>query len=202
MKTIHLYGFLAEEFGSKFTLDVRTPAEAVRLLEANFPGRFAKAMQDKWWRISRKASGPCMVECELHMPTAANEFHFEPLPQGGFKAIFGLFLGGTGLGSIFTPLGLPALGGGGAGILGFGGALGGFGKIAVGLALLGVLALISGALAPKEEEKTEEEEKSSFLFNGPVNQTAQGGPVPLVYGQVIVGSTVISGGSKVEQISA
>jgi predicted phage tail protein len=202
MKTIHLYGFLADKFEPKYTLDVQTPAEAIRLLEANYPGQFANAMKDKWWRISRRATGPCMHECELHMPTAANEFHIEPITQGGFKAIFGLFLGGTGLGSIFTPLGLPVLGGGGAGVLGFGGALGGFGKIAIGLALLGVLALISGALSPKEEQKTEEDEKSSFLFNGPVNQSSQGGPVPVVYGRVIVGSTVISGGIKVEDISA
>lgn len=202
MKTIHLYGALAEQFEPVYTLDVQTPAEAVRLLEANYPGQFAAAMRDQWWRISRRAEGPCMVECELHMPTAAKEFHFEPYTQGGFKALFGLFLGGTGLGSIFTPLGLPALGGGGAGILGFGGALGGFGKIAIGLALLGVFALISGALSPKEEKKSEEDEQSSFLFNGPVNQTSQGGPVPVVYGQVIVGTTVISGGIKVEDIRA
>ena len=202
MKTIHLYGALAEQFEPVYTLDVQTPAEAIRLLEANYPGQFAKAMRDKWWRISRRAEGPCMVECELHMPTSAQEFHFEPYTQGGFKALFGLFLGGSGLGSIFTPLGLPALGGGGAGILGFGGALGGFGKIAIGLALLGVFALISGALSPKEETKADEDERSSFLFNGPVNQTSQGDPLPVVYGQVIVGSTVISGGIKVEDIRA
>jgi len=203
MKTIHLYGFLADKFEPTYVLDVQTPAEAIRILEANYPGQFAAAMRDKWWRISRRATGPCMNECELHMPTAASEFHIEPITQGGFKAVFGLFLGGTGLGSIFTPLGLPILGGGGgAGILGFGGALGGFGKIAIGLALLGVLALISGALSPKEEQKAEEDEKSSFLFNGPVNQSSQGGPVPVIYGRVIVGSTVISGGIKVEDFQA
>lgn len=201
MKTLYLHGTLGEEFGEMYRLAVETPAEALRLMEANFPGRFAAAMKDKWWNISRRQGGGCMVDCELHMASSAEEIHVEPIVQGGFKAIFGIFLGGTGLGSIFTPLGLPALGGGG-GILGFGGALGGFGKIAIGLALLGVLALISGALSPKEDEESDEEEKGSFLFNGAVNQTEQGGPVPVIYGEVIVGSTVISGGIAVEDFIA
>jgi predicted phage tail protein len=34
--------------------------------------------------------------------------------------------------------------------------------------------------------------KNSFLFNGAVNTVEQGGPVPLVYGRAMVGSTVIS----------
>lgn len=34
----------------------------------------------------------------------------------------------------------------------------------------------------------------SYAFNGVVNTTAQGGPVPLGYGRMIVGSAVISAG--------
>ena len=34
----------------------------------------------------------------------------------------------------------------------------------------------------------------SYTFNGPVNTTAQGDPVPLGYGRMIVGSAVISAG--------
>ena len=31
-------------------------------------------------------------------------------------------------------------------------------------------------------------------FNGPVNTTAQGNPVPVIYGEMIVGSATISAG--------
>jgi predicted phage tail protein len=197
MKTLYLYGALGAEFGTNYRLAVETPAEAIRLMEANFPGRFAAAMKEKWFRVSRRAEGACITECELHMPSGADEIHIEPIIQGGLKPIFGLFFGATGLGSIFTPLGLPALGGG----LGFGGALGGFGQIAIGLTILGVIALISSALSPKQDEDKKEDERSSFLFNGAVNQSEQGGPVPVVYGQIIVGSVVISGGISVEDQS-
>lgn len=203
MKTVQLHGALAAEFGSTFRLDVRSPAEAIRLLEANFPGRFVRAMRDKWFRVARRADGPCIAECELHMQTSAPEIHLEPAPEnihiepeikGGFKAFFGLFFGGGLLSSVFTPLGLPLVGGAGVG-----GALGGFGSILIGITIIGVIALISGALTPKEKDKENADERSSFLFQGAVNQSEQGGPVPLIYGEFLVGSTVISGGIAVEE---
>ena len=36
--------------------------------------------------------------------------------------------------------------------------------------------------------------RASYSFNGPVNTSAQGNPVGLLYGQAIVGSAVISAG--------
>ena len=44
--------------------------------------------------------------------------------------------------------------------------------------------------APKERP----EDTPSYSFNGPVNTMAQGHPVPLLYGELIVGSAVISAG--------
>ena len=35
---------------------------------------------------------------------------------------------------------------------------------------------------------------ASYNFNGPVNTTAQGNPVPLLYGEMFVGSATISAG--------
>ncbi|MNL81044.1 Bacteriophage lambda tail assembly protein I [compost metagenome] len=42
------------------------------------------------------------------------------------------------------------------------------------------------------------ENGASYNFNGPVNTTAQGNPVPLLYGRMIVGSSVISAGIYAE----
>ena len=36
--------------------------------------------------------------------------------------------------------------------------------------------------------------RASYSFNGPVNTSAQGNPVGLLYGQLVVGSAVISAG--------
>lgn len=204
MKTLYLYGDLAEQFGTEIRLAVDSVAEAIRLMEANYPGRFVKAIKDRWIRVGRHANNACMCEVELSMQMGSKEIHLEPVIQGGFKAFFGLFFGAPLLSSIFTPLGIPLFGGAGgaAGLFGLGGAVGGFGSIALGLTLLGVLVLISGALAPDDQQNKEDaDERTSFLFNGAVNQSEQGGSVPLIYGEMITGSTVISGGITIEDQS-
>lgn len=41
---------------------------------------------------------------------------------------------------------------------------------------------------------------ASYNFNGPVNVTAQGNPVPVLYGEMIVGSVTVSGDMYSEDI--
>lgn len=41
---------------------------------------------------------------------------------------------------------------------------------------------------------------ASYNFNGPVNVTAQGNPVPILYGEAIVGSVMVSGDIYSEDI--
>lgn len=206
MKTLHLHGSLAEDFGSTFQMNVSGPAEAIRLMECNFPGRFVKAVINKWFHI-RCGTREVLDTDELLMSTSADDIHIEPILGGGIKGLFGLFLGLPGLGAAFAPLGIPlggAFGAAGAsgGLLGLGGALGGFGTILQGVALLGVIYLISTALQPDAPEDNEgPDERASFLFDGAVNATRQGGPVPLVYGELRTGSVLIAGGIDIEDLS-
>ena len=44
------------------------------------------------------------------------------------------------------------------------------------------------------------ENKPSYLFNGAVNTTEQGQPIPLLYGELIVGSAVVSAGLTDKEI--
>ena len=65
-------------------------------------------------------------------------------------------------------------------------------QIGVGMALSGIAATI---MAPNDPNSTESEvSRTSHQFNGPVNTTAQGRPIPVGYGRCIVGSHVISAG--------
>ena len=57
---------------------------------------------------------------------------------------------------------------------------------AVNLALTGITQLL--APGPESDEGTPE----SYLFNGPTNNIAQGLPVPVAYGELIVGGAPIS----------
>ena len=62
----------------------------------------------------------------------------------------------------------------------------------VGLLAAGVVNLLTKP--PKFEDFREIEQggKVSYLFNGPENVVGEGGPVPVVYGRLLVGSQVIS----------
>ena len=44
------------------------------------------------------------------------------------------------------------------------------------------------------------DQKPSFLFNGPVNTSAQGSVIPVVYGTMLCGSVVVASGIETEDL--
>jgi len=65
-------------------------------------------------------------------------------------------------------------------------------QIGMALILGGVSQLL---FSPPQAQSVERpENKPSFAFDGPVNTMQQGNPVPICYGELIVGSQVISAG--------
>jgi predicted phage tail protein len=74
------------------------------------------------------------------------------------------------------------------------------GFIGAGMVVGGISQLLAGTpKAPGIAEK--EANRPSFLFNGVVNTTAQGHPVPIGYGRMRVGSAVISAGITTEDLT-
>jgi predicted phage tail protein len=64
-----------------------------------------------------------------------------------------------------------------------------------------VLGGVAQMLSPQQKglsSKDSPDNGASYNFNGPVNTQAQGNPVPLLYGRMIVGSAVISAGIYAE----
>jgi predicted phage tail protein len=69
--------------------------------------------------------------------------------------------------------------------------------LGVGMIVGGVVQLLTPM--PKGPKNTDSpENKPSYVFTGAVNTQAQGNPVPLLYGRMIVGSAVISAGINAE----
>ena len=104
-----------------------------------------------------------------------------------------------GVGGLFTtPL---AFGGGGIGFAAAGlGAKAAFG-IGAGLLLSGV----SGMLFPIPDQQqfaSEEDPRISFSFDGVQNTSRAGTPVPIVYGEILTGSVVISAAVDTNQVEA
>jgi len=71
--------------------------------------------------------------------------------------------------------------------------------IFVGIALLasGIYALISKPPPFNFNQAANNSVSQSYLFNGPQNTAAEGNPVPIGYGTMLVGSAVISAGYKI-----
>lgn len=72
----------------------------------------------------------------------------------------------------------------------------GFGKAAVYLGGALLLGGVSQMLTPVPDAPSEET-PNSFQFNSPINTSIAGLPVPILFGERIVGSVVISAGINV-----
>ena len=75
------------------------------------------------------------------------------------------------------------------------------GSIGVGLALTGVAQLISPTTTMSTGVDSDFDPRKSYSFSGIQNTNRQGVPVPIVYGEVLVGSIIVSAGIDVEPVA-
>ena len=69
------------------------------------------------------------------------------------------------------------------------------------MALSGVAEMLSPI--PKTPDfSSEEDPRLSFNFSGTQNTSRAGTPVPIVYGEIVTGSVVISGAIDTQQVQA
>lgn len=201
MKTIILLGELGKRYGRKHMLDVKSPAEAVRALCANFKdlAAFVSASADRnvGYRVLNMRDE--VAQEELHNP-ASRRITIAPVIAGAGGFFGKLLLGAALIAAAFLT--------GGASIAATGFLVGGitttfWGGIAFGVGVSMALGGVAQLLAPQPKSSgPNEEQQPSYVFNGAVNTSAQGQPVPVGYGRMIVGSAVISAGISVEDITA
>jgi predicted phage tail protein len=186
---------------------VRSPAEAVRALIVQIGG-FRQALRDGHYRIVKARSDIAqsldLEELKLRLGRA-REIHIVPVIAGAASG-WGKILAGVaiiGL-AIAAPYALGLAGGLSAGLTVGGTTLLSFGQIAgfgAAVALGGIAQMLSPA--PKlAGGSASTDRKESFLFGSADNVTTQGGPVPLVFGEWVTGSTVISVGLTTEDTSS
>lgn len=193
LRTIRLYGKLGAQFGRVHRLAVESTAEAVRALCVLIPGFERELMTSRDRGISYACFlGRTNIGAEqLQQSAGAEDIRIAPVLSGAKSNFLGTLLLGAAL--VFGGWAI-------AGFSAFTGA-GGIGY-AVGGAIssYGVAVMIGGvvqALSPQQQQTSAKDSPAngaSYNFNGPVNTTAQGNPVPVLYGRMIVGSAVISAG--------
>lgn len=193
MKTVILHGILAEKFGKVFKLDIASPAEAIRALCYMIEGFEDEIRKGAYNIVKKTLKKENCIEPEhlIFEYGKTSVFHIVPEVIGRKKGLGKAIIGALILITAFVIAG-PA----GLGTVAFAGVT--YGTIAmIGLSI--ALAGISQMMAPKPKSKTDDQ-KASYVFNGPVNVVEQGNPVPLVYGKVRTGSAVISAGIGVDQL--
>lgn len=202
-RKVYLHGYLGELFGKEFDLAVRSPAEAIRLLEANFPRKFQDAVKKGVFQVivsGAKAGIQCSIEM-IHFAFPKGSIHFIPIPEGssgGGGKSKGIMLAIIGVALIATAFVGAAFFAGAAGIgAGLGTAAfagitwGQIGLLGAALLLLGVSILLTPTPKP---DAGKIEQIGSFFYSGAVNSEREGGPVPIVYGRVFAGSIIVAGG--------
>jgi len=222
LKKVTLYGELGEKFGKHWELDVKTPAEAIKAIEANIPGFHSYLSEEgRCFHVVRstKYDKEELDINDLAGPLGKAELKIVPVVHGA-KSGFSKFLIG-----VLMVVAVVYTAGMAAGMTAEIGATfgqtmsAGMGELAavaageasfatglqLGLAKMGAAIAVQGIaqmLAPKPNKPTSTtvDNGSSYNFNGPVNTTNQGVPIPLCYGRLIVGAAVISASVVSEDI--
>ena len=164
---IKLYGHLKETTGSSsFKAKVNNTAEAVKFLIANFP-TLEHEMANQYYKVS--VNNVDIDKTELHDPIGLAEIKIIPVIAGSGRGFGKILLGAALIGLSF---------------ISFGGAPG------LGAAL--VLSGISDLFTP--EIRPDAEDPLSANFSNAINTTLATVPIPILYGEYIVGSVVISAG--------
>lgn len=201
LRKIRLYGHLAEHCGQKvFEAVARTPAEAIRFLLCNFPelrsimnaGYYTVAVGPHTLQLGEspeQISYPLMPDDDIRIipvVTGANFFKkFGAILLGALLVGVAVATGGTGLSF---------------GISGFSGGIGAsaaVGNLGAGLLLTGVAGLLSPTVPTPDIDN---DPRNNFSFSGVQNVSREGVPIPIAYGEVIVGSVVVSAGLNVEEL--
>ena len=181
LRTIRLYGKLGTQFGRIHRLAVESTAEAVRALCVLLPGFERELMTSR----ERGITYACFLgktnigADQLRLSGANEDIRIAPVLQGA-KAGFLMTVVGAVLVIAGVFFQMPLLV-----------------QIGVSLMVGGVIQMLS----PQQQKLSAADAAgngASYNFNGPVNTTAQGNPVPLLYGRMIVGSAVISAGILAE----
>ena len=203
LRTVRLYGELAEFVGHK-ELDavITCTGDAIRFLVSNFPGLEAH-MADRHYQVL--VDDYEIGEEDIHNPIGQSDISIVPIitgAGGAGKTLLGAALiGGAflftplSLGSFFSPIVAP----------GSFAAASGLTKAVVGIGGALVLSGVQDMLFPLPKPKdfsNEQDPRISFSFSGVQNTSRAGTSHPIVYGEIITGSVVISAGIDTNQVSA
>lgn len=215
LKTIKLYGVLAEKFGHQFMLNVSSTREAIRALSVLLPG-FEKFMLHAHERglgfaifldeikghrsrgkkqpycydsaTNRRITGRNVAACELDMLTESSVIKIVPRVMGA----------GGNNGILQVVLGVVLI------VAGFwtGGAASNIGVALIGAGAGMLVGGIAQMLMPSAETQDQNQDgnRANKGFGSAVTTIAQGNPVPILRGEREIGGFIASAGQFTEDL--
>ncbi len=186
MKLIRLYGDLGKKFGKRISLNVANSAEAIRALCVLKPGFRAYLYEHKSDPFQVIVGGEAMDEDGLRYPVGSGDtIKIVPVVRGS-KDGFGSILMGIALivVSIYAPYMSVGLWGTAT-----------VGSVIAGVGFSMVLGGVAGLLAPAPPSTDPgQQDAKTWSFGSPTLTSGQGGCVPLGYGTMRIGGSIISSG--------
>lgn len=182
--TVKLYGNL-RKFGNEFKLvDVVNSAEALNALYCQINGLRKAIQTHKYFKVKlgqRYFTTPTLKDDVLAELVDGDILHVIPViggsggavqfVAGAVLAVVGYMMSWTGIGAVI-------------------------GTIGVGLMASGVAQMLTKTPNADIPNRNETEKKQSTSFSNLQNLVAQGRPVPLAYGRILVGSLIIGKGAE------
>ncbi|ECC1695195.1 tail assembly protein [Salmonella enterica subsp. salamae] len=176
---ICLYGDL-QRFGRRICLSIKTAAEGIHALAIQLPG-FRQRMNEGWYqvRIAGSDMAPETITARLNEPLPPGAVvHIVPRIAGAKNGIWQVVAGAALIGASFIP-GLNAV------------AATALFSAGTSMALGGVAQML--APVPKTPAAGQTDNgKQNMYFSSLDNMVAQGNPLPVLYGEMQIGSRVIS----------
>lgn len=192
LKTIRLYGQLGTQFGREHKLAIDSPREAIKALSVLYDGfeQFLANAHLKGLEFAVFKGKRNISEDELHLDTS-EDIRIAPIIKGSkrggfFQTVLGIAMIGL---AVWNPAFLAMSATTNSALM-----LGG-----AAMAIGGVVQMLSPqprGLSMRQDA----DNKPSYAFGGAVNTTAQGNPVPLLYGlgRREIGGAIISAGIYTE----
>lgn len=186
---VYLHGSLGRRWGfAPYEVNAKTPRQITMALCSMLGPKFRQAIRDGQFSLTKAKAKKLNVtdigEEEVGFDVKSNEFHYWPVVQGAsavVRIVIGVVLLVIGyffpfLAPYTTPMGMSLILGG-----------------------------VAELLAPKPQLSKPSDQAGqnpSFIFNGTVNVTEQGGPPPVILGRVRrASSVVLSAGLSTENLT-
>ena len=179
MTDVFIHGILAKEYQAHFKFNLKSSTDVLKAIDCNREGFMA--------RIFQLQKEGFYYDVIIDKKRIKNAEDFKVLTKASRIDLVPVIIGSGPIGAVISAIG---------GIL-FPGAAGGLAaNVFAAVALAGISYLLTpkpdlGLPAQQEISAEAAAQKESYVFSGNVNLTRQGTPLPLGYGRLKVGSSVV-----------